>query len=270
MANYAIGDIQGCFESFQYLLDQIQFNPEKDKLWLAGDLVNRGPSSLATLRYVYELGEACETVLGNHDLHLLAVYHGCAKIRNKDTLTDILEAPDAKQLLAWLQQQSLIKEITLDTKSFLLSHAGIPPIWNKNQALAYAKEVEDYLQSDYALDFFQNMYGNTPACWQDSLQGMERLRVITNYFTRMRFCNEQGSLELLCKNSPNQAPEGYQPWFKISNPALNKEKLLFGHWAALKGKTNTANCFALDTGCVWGNSLSALRLEDEKSFSCEC
>lgn len=270
MANYAIGDIQGCFENFRCLLDIIHFEPTKDKLWLAGDLVNRGPASLATLRYVHELGDACETVLGNHDLHLLAVYHGCAKIKNKDTITDILEAPDAKQLLGWLQQQSLIKEITVEGKSFLLSHAGIPPIWDKSQALACAKEVQDYLQSEHAIDFFLNMYGNEPDCWDEKLTGLERLRVITNYFTRMRFCNEQGTLELLNKNTSDCAPEGYRPWFEISNPALNKEKLLFGHWAALEGKTNKANCFALDTGCVWGNHLSALRLEDEQRFLCEC
>jgi len=272
MANYAIGDIQGCYENFLCLLERIAFNPQKDLLWLAGDLVNRGPDSLSTIKKVYELSQqgVCHTVLGNHDLHMLAVHHGCSSRRAKDNFHDVLDDTDAAQLLGWLQSQALALEIKVKNKTFLLTHAGVPPIWSKEQSLQYANEVESFLQSEKASEFFQQMYGNQPDIWHENLEGIDRLRVITNYFTRMRFCNEQGRLELLSKSTPEDAPEGFKPWFTFANPHLNDTRLLFGHWAALQGKTGSEKHFALDTGCVWGNRLSALRLEDEVWFSCEC
>jgi bis(5'-nucleosyl)-tetraphosphatase (symmetrical) len=272
MANYAIGDIQGCYEAFRCLLKKIDFSPEQDKLWLAGDLVNRGPDSLLTLRYVYQLNQqkACETVLGNHDLHMLAVSHGCLEPKRKDNFHNVLEAEDCEVLLNWLQRQKLAINIEVAGKTFFLSHAGLPPVWSTSEALEYASEVELVLQGTSAKTFFEHMYGNSPDTWNETLTGKERLRLITNYFTRMRFCNEQGQLELLTKNEAHNAPKGFQPWFTLPNKKLNNEKLLFGHWAALQGETNSNQHLALDTGCVWGGELSAFRLEDERHFSCDC
>ncbi len=272
MANYAIGDIQGCHDAFMCLLDTIEFNPENDTLWLAGDLVNRGPDSLGTLKKIHQLASqgACHTVLGNHDLHMLAVHHNCSSRRPKDNFHDVLNDPDAEKLLQWLQSQSLALEIKVDKKTYLLTHAGVPPNWSRSQTLRYAQEVESFLQSDKYIEFFQNMYGNDPDIWQESLEGIDRLKVITNYLTRMRFCNAKGQLELLSKSTPEDAPEGFRPWFTFDNPLLEDTYLLFGHWAALQGKTGSRKHFALDTGCVWGNKLSALRLEDARWFSCDC
>ncbi len=272
MANYAIGDIQGCYSAFCRLLEKIQFDSTQDKLWLAGDMVNRGENSLGTLRLVYELAQqgACEAVLGNHDLHMLAVYHGCAQRKRKDNFFDVLDAPDAAELLHWLQQQSLCKKIIVNEHSYFLSHSGLPPIWSVDKAINCAREVEVVLQGKSFKEFFNTMYGNTPNGWQETLEGAERLRVITNYFTRMRFCNAAGQLELQSKGNSEERPVGFKPWFEFDNAHLNHEILLFGHWAALQGKTNKDHIFALDTGCVWGNSLSALRLEDKQRFCCDC
>lgn len=272
MANFAIGDLQGCYDSFLCLLEKINFDAHKDQLWLAGDLVNRGPDSLSTLKHVFQLSQqgACSTVLGNHDLHMLAVYHGCSTARPKDNFHDVLEDKDAGVLLNWLQSQYLALDINVNNKQFLLTHAGIPPIWSPQQTLAYASEVEKFLRGDTYSEYFNNMYGNLPDTWHEELSGIERLRTITNYLTRMRFCNKDGQLELLSKTPPGESPPGYQAWFSFENPFIKDTKLLFGHWAALQGQTNSTQHFALDTGCVWGKKLSALRLEDEVWFSCDC
>lgn len=267
MANYAIGDIQGCYDSLRSLLTKINFDPYQDTLWVAGDLVNRGPKSLETVRYLKSLGPACKAVLGNHDLHMIAAAHACAPRKPKDSFFDLLDAYDSPTLIDWLKQQALLRRIEINDKVFLLSHAGLPPIWSAQQALSYSREVETVLRSNNLSDFLSVMYGNEPDTWHESLTGNERLRLITNYFTRMRFCNAQGTLEMNSKSSPLEAPEGFQAWFTIPNPHLNNEKIIFGHWAALEGKTYNNNIFAIDTGCVWGKQLTALRLEDEVLFS---
>jgi bis(5'-nucleosyl)-tetraphosphatase (symmetrical) len=266
MATYAIGDIQGCLPQLKCLLQKISFDPDQDTLWLAGDLINRGSDCLGTLRFLYSLRNNIVCVLGNHDLHLLAVAYGQRKINRGDTLADIIAADDREPILHWLRQQPLVHH---DSKlGFTMVHAGIPPIWSVEQSLKKSREVELFLQSDNFKFFLKNMYGNTPNRWDENLKGIDRLRVITNYFTRMRFCNSDSELELTTKNS--KAPIGYQSWFTIENRAASNDKIIFGHWAALKGCTGTDNTYAIDTGCVWGGKLSALRLEDKTLFSCDC
>lgn len=263
MATYAIGDLQGCFGALQRLLERIQYNPGRDQLWFAGDLVNRGPESLECLRFVRELGDRAITVLGNHDLHLLAVHHADARLKRSDTLQAILDAPDADALLGWLMQQPLVH---FDKNSnWCMSHAGLPPQWSAPQALALAEEVSTAMNAD-PVTFFQQMYGNQPDVWQDDLQGADRLRVIVNYLTRMRFIDASAHLNLTAKEGLETAPEGFRPWFEYPR-ASDGTRLLFGHWAALEGHTHVPDIWALDTGCVWGGSLTALRLEDQTRFS---
>jgi bis(5'-nucleosyl)-tetraphosphatase (symmetrical) len=268
MATYAIGDIQGCLEPLQCLLKKIQFDAARDKLWLAGDLINRGPDSLETLRFLYNMRHSLQVVLGNHDLHFIAVYYKVRKYGNSDTLKELLQAADAPVLVNWLRQQKLLHH---DTHfGYTLVHAGIPPQWDLPQAAARAREVESALQSENCIDFLAAMYGNQPSRWSDDLLGQDRLRLITNYFTRMRFCSAEGELELKTKESADSAPAGFAPWFTHALRKTLDQKIIFGHWAALEGRANGANVFALDTGCVWGGSLTALRLDDGTYFSCPC
>ncbi|MFT6914380.1 MAG: bis(5'-nucleosyl)-tetraphosphatase (symmetrical) [Motiliproteus sp.] len=267
MATYAVGDLQGCLDELKALLAKVNFGAE-DQLWLAGDLVNRGPQSLETLRFVKDLGNQARAVLGNHDLHLLAVAFGTRKATRKDTFDAILQAPDRDELLQWLRHLPLLHQDT--AKGYLMVHAGIPPIWSLDQATDYAREVEAVLQSPLACEFFSNMYGNEPSRWKDSLDGWPRLRLITNYFTRMRFCNAKGKLELDTKTGLQNTPAGYAPWFSFSNRLTAAQRILFGHWAALEGRADAPNIYPLDTGCVWGGRLTALRLEDETYFSVPC
>ncbi|MDR3478064.1 MAG: symmetrical bis(5'-nucleosyl)-tetraphosphatase [Gammaproteobacteria bacterium] len=264
MSTYAIGDIQGCFDPLERLLALIEFDPDKDSLWFTGDLVNRGPKSLATLRFIKNLGERHHTVLGNHDLHLLAVAHGAHPGSDDDSIAEILAAPDRDELLNWLRQQPLLHHDA--TLGYTMAHAGIAPAWDLEKAQALAKEVENVLQSDEASQFFHHMYGNRPDFWQDDLQGWERLRCITNYFTRMRFCYEDGRLDLRNKGTIDSHAGNLVPWFRVKNRANADLDIIFGHWAALAGITHTPNTFALDTGCVWGYCLTAMRLEDQKRF----
>lgn len=266
MSTYAIGDIQGCFDELQQLLSLIDFNKKKDTLWLAGDLVNRGPKSLETLRFIKSLGTSAVTVLGNHDLHLLACAHGIKKA--KGSLSAIMEAPDRDELLNWLCQQPLVHHDK--ALGFTMVHAGIPPIWSIDKALALSQEVEEALQGASRQSYFDHMYGDLPDTWSDELSGHERLRLITNYFTRMRFCDAQGKLELKTKETADNWPAGYQPWFTFKSKHLKKQKIIFGHWAALEGNTQSKRIFGLDTGCVWGGALTALRLEDQQRFSLPC
>lgn len=268
MATYAIGDIQGCLDPLQCLLKKIEFNPVKDKLWLAGDVINRGPDSLATLRFLYKMRDSITLVLGNHDLHFIAVYYGLRKAGKNDTLDQLLIAPDRADLVYWLRHQKLVHHDA--ALNFTMVHAGIPPQWTLDNALVHSREVEQVLQSDSPEFLLENMYGNLPACWNDNLQGADRLRVITNYFTRMRFCSAEGEVELQTKESADAAPIGFAPWFSLSGRKMRNDKIIFGHWAALEGRANTKNIYALDTGCVWGGELTALRLEDEVLFSCNC
>jgi bis(5'-nucleosyl)-tetraphosphatase (symmetrical) len=265
VATYAIGDIQGCLDPLKALLKSFDFTTDQDRLWIAGDIVNRGPKSLETLRFVYENRDHINIVLGNHDLHLLAVAAGFKRSLPSDTLDEILAAPDCNNLLGWLKMQPLIHRDS--SLNYTMVHAGIPPQWSINESLAYAKEVEMILKGDNINDFLKVMYGNEPNSWSNSLTGMDRIRLITNYFMRMRFCTSSGQLELKTKSSVADAPDGYFPWFTIDNRKAKNDNIIFGHWAALKGQTHEKNIFALDTGCVWGGELTAMRLEDRKFFS---
>lgn len=268
MATYAIGDIQGCLEPLQCLLKKIEFNPRNDKLWLAGDLINRGPDTLATLRFLYRLRDSITIVLGNHDLHFIAVYYGLRKRGKNDTLDELLRAPDCADLVYWLRQQKLVHHDP--ALNFTMVHAGIPPQWDLHDALARSREVEAVLQTDKVEQFLAGMYGNLPGRWDDNLDGVDRWRLITNYFTRMRFCSVDGELELQTKESADAAPQGFAPWFSFAERKTYSDKIVFGHWAALEGRTDVENAYALDTGCVWGGSLTALRLNDERWFYCDC
>lgn len=268
MALYAIGDVQGCYDELRALLDALHFDPTDDTLWFVGDLVNRGPESLATLRFVRDLGERAVTVLGNHDLHLLAVAHGATKSKRKDTLAGILDAPDRGELLGWLQGCPLL--IDLPEHEAILTHAGIPPLWTLDEARSRAREVESVLGDERRGEYFAHMYGNQPAGWSERLAGPDRWRVITNYFTRMRFVNSQGELDLTSKGEADAPPGGFMPWFLHPQRKETGTRLLFGHWAALEGHTGIDKVEALDTGCVWGGSLTALRLDDLARIHCEC
>ncbi|WP_114418116.1 symmetrical bis(5'-nucleosyl)-tetraphosphatase [Marinospirillum perlucidum] len=264
MATYAIGDIQGCYSEFRQLLKEIKFHPQRDQLWLAGDLVNRGEGSLEVMRYVADLGDAVRVVLGNHDFHLLGVACGLRKSKRSDTLDALLKAKDAPELLAWLGQQPLLHH---DPElNFVMTHAGIPPAWNLAKAKALAAEVELEMRSSRQKQLLEHLFGNQPRRWSDDLKGYERHRCIVNYLTRMRFCAPDSSLELETKSEANKAPKGFAPWFTYPSPALQETRLLFGHWAALEGHTGVAGIYALDTGCVWGNQLTALCLEDQQIF----
>lgn len=267
MPIYAIGDIQGCFEPLQRLLVKIRFNPNEDRLWLAGDLVNRGPESLEVLRWASSLGDRVTAVLGNHDLHLLARYHGVTRSNRKDTLDDILAAPDCDQLMHWLRHRPLLH---YDAQiNWCMSHAGLPPVWSPEQARTLAGEVEAQLQGDQCAGFLQQMYGNQPSSWSEQLSGMDRYRVIVNYLTRMRFIDDQAHMDLKHKEEPGTQPKGYHPWFEFAPQEPRQTRLVFGHWAALQGHTGIPNVYAIDTGCVWGSQLTALRLDDQQHFAVE-
>ncbi len=256
MATYAIGDIQGCYYAFQKLLESINFNPKVDALWLVGDVVNRGAHSLAVLRWCYEHQDSIQVVLGNHDLHTIAVAHGIRKPNRSDTIQSIIEAPDADTLLTWLRLQPLI----VSNENYVMVHAGLLPQWQISDALSYAKEVEYALQSEQYVDFLSNMYGNTPNSWKDNLVGYERLRVIVNAMTRMRVCTLAGELEFSFKGELKDVPNGYLPWFDLPNRASLQQTIIFGHWSAL-GLQQRENIVALDTGCLWGGKLTAICLE---------
>jgi len=260
MTDYVVGDVQGCFDELMSLLDKINFNPTYDRLISAGDLVNRGPKSLETIRFCKNLGKAFKMVLGNHDLHLLAVAHNVRPPTVKDTITKILEAPDAEDLINWLQQQPLLLQID----SYTIVHAGIPPQWTLKKASKLADEVHRVLCSTRADDYFEHMYGNHPDYWSDDLAGVERWRVITNYLTRMRFCTADGKLDLETKNT-TEAPKGFYPWFACADRKTEKDNIVFGHWAALKGRHCGNLLYALDTGCVWGGPLRIMNL-DSKTY----
>ena len=268
MSLYAIGDLQGCHAALLDLLDVIAFDPAHDQLWFAGDLVNRGPHSLQTLRFVKDLGNAAESVLGNHDLHLLAVANGLAKAKAKEGLQQILDAPDRDELLQWLQQRPVMLESR--QHKAVLTHAGIPPCWSLKKARRCARELENALRGSDLHEFLAAMYGDEPAGWRKGLRGTTRLRVITNYFTRMRVCTPAGDLEFRHKEGLDDIPTGYYPWFQLPARDLQGYRILFGHWAALMGQTLNAQFVGLDTGCVWGGYLTAYRLDDGQRFRSRC
>lgn len=265
MATYAIGDIQGCFVTFSHLLERIAFDPARDRLWLVGDLVNRGPRSLETLRFVRDLGEAAVVVLGNHDLSLLMAAEGFGKRGKGDTLDDILNASDRDELLDWLRRQSLCHA----DAGYCMVHAGVLPQWSVAQARELAGEVSHALQADNWREFLSNMWGSEPATWDDRLTGWPRLRVIVNAMTRMRFCTPDGIMDFHAKGEAADAPAGYIPWFEAPGRRSTDTVLVTGHWSAL-GLKITANLLAIDSGCLWGGMLTAIRLEDREIFQVAC
>ena len=256
--NYLIGDVQGCCDALERLLAKIDFSASRDRLWLLGDLINRGPASLATLRRLQGLGSAATCLLGNHDLNLLAVAHGVRRPHASDTLTEILDAPDRSRWLDWLRHQRL----AVHEHGWLMVHAGVAPQWDLPTTLALAGEVEAVLQSNAVGDFLSAMYGDRPARWSDALQGMERLRFIVNTLTRARFVSADGTLDLVTKEGAGAAPAGHFPWFEAPGRRTQGVPIAFGHWASL-GLINRPDLLALDTGCVWGRQLTAVRIEGD-------
>jgi bis(5'-nucleosyl)-tetraphosphatase (symmetrical) len=270
MSTYVVGDVQGCYKALRRLLKKIEFSPRNDTLWFAGDLVNRGPRSLETLRYLSDLDANIRVVLGNHDLHFIAIFEGCAPARGKDSLDELLAAPDCEALCDWLRSKPLAYYDAVDTATgierFLMVHAGVAPHWTLEMTLQYAAEVELALQGKDYKKFLKAMYGDEPIRWNNKLDGQDRLRTITNYLTRVRFCDDIGSLRLDIKEGLCAAPEGFKPWFEYQK-ITPRASIVFGHWAALEGKTNRDKVYALDTGYVWGRELTAMRLEDKKRYS---
>jgi bis(5'-nucleosyl)-tetraphosphatase (symmetrical) len=265
MATYAIGDIQGSFEELQALLGTFGFDCAKDSLWFVGDLVNRGPASLATLRFVRDLGDRALTVLGNHDLHLLALAQGSVKAREDDTLGDVIAAPDRDELLDWLRHRPMAHVAS----SYALVHAGLLPQWDIAKARALAGEVETELRGPRHREFLAQLYGSRPDRWSDDLRGPDRLRVIVNAMTRLRFCTSEGVMDFDTKGETAQAPAGYLPWFEVPGRKSADYTLICGHWSAL-GLRIAPNLLALDSGCVWGGKLSAVRLEDRRLYQVPC
>lgn len=268
MATYAIGDIHGCLEELEDLLSLVNFDKSKDKLWLVGDLVNRGKNSLGVLRFIYNLGDNAIVVLGNHDLYLLYLF----SLQNNKELLDkfpkfepISQAKDRNELLHWLRKRPLLHYD--QSLNYVMTHAGLPPQWGIDEAILYSKEVEQALHGEKHIDFLHHIEGNKPDKWEDSLVGYDRLRCIVNYLTRMRFCDINGHLNLSCKAQLGSQPQNYMPWFKVPWRKNKNVKIIFGHWAALSGITDEPSIFALDTGCVWGKTLTAMRLEDGVFFS---
>ena len=270
MSTYAIGDLQGCYDSLRRLLDVCAFDPQYDRLWLTGDLVNRGPQSLATLRFVRGLGNAAVTVLGNHDLYLLMLAYGAmqgqaAPRRSEHTLDEILTADDREDLLTWLRAQPLCHVEGRDC----LVHAGLLPQWSVAQARALAAEVETGLRGVDFRELLAHLWGSEPAVWSEDLQGWARVRCIVNAMTRMRFCSAQGGMEFRSKGETTRAPAGYLPWFAVPGRRSADHRLVTGHWSAL-GLRQTENHLALDTGCLWGRQLTAVCLEDGRLFQVDC
>jgi bis(5'-nucleosyl)-tetraphosphatase (symmetrical) len=253
---YLIGDVQGCCSALERLLQTIDFSASRDRIYVLGDLVNRGPRSLDTMRLLRDLGSSATCLLGNHDLHLLAVAHGLRKPHRSDTMDEILAAPDRDELLAWLSRHRL----ACFEQGWLMVHAGLAPQWDLDTTLRLAGEVERQLQGDQLIEFLQVMYGNEPTQWRADLAGFERMRFIVNVFTRIRFCDADGHLDLSSKGDADTAPPGFMPWFEVPGRRTAGIPVAFGHWSTL-GLLNRPELLALDTGCVWGGQLTAVRID---------
>jgi len=265
MATYAIGDVQGCFSELEELLRTIGFARGRDRLWFVGDLVNRGPESLEVLKFVRALGDSALTVLGNHDLHLVSLAHGYGRPRADDTLDAVLGSADAGELVDWLRTLPMLHV----EGGWVMVHAGLLPQWSVDQARSLAAEVESALRGAQHRDFLSRMYGSQPDRWDDALQGVERLRLIVNVMTRLRFCTPDGVMEFHTKGEAADAPAGYFPWFDVPGRKSAGTPILCGHWSAL-GVLVRPDLAALDSGCVWGGRLTALRLEDRRLFQVPC
>jgi bis(5'-nucleosyl)-tetraphosphatase (symmetrical) len=261
MATYAVGDIQGCYLEFRSLLEVIGFNAQRDRLWLVGDLVNRGPGSLDTLRYVRDLGDAAVTVLGNHDFHLLRLAAGHGKAHRSDTLAAVLEAPDRDALIDWLGAQKLAHR----EGKWLMIHAGLVPQWSVDRTLELAHEIEAVLGSDLRSEFLDKLYGDQPDRWDDALEGFDRWRVIVNALARLRFCTPDGKMEFREKRGAAFAPPGYKAWFEHPDRASADHIVICGHWSTQQLML-TPSVWMLDSGCLWGGALTAVRLEDRRVF----
>ncbi|MEX0429879.1 symmetrical bis(5'-nucleosyl)-tetraphosphatase [Spiribacter insolitus] len=259
MADYAIGDVHACLDPLRRLLERLQFDPVRDRLWFTGDLVGRGPQAAETLRFIRDLGEAAESVLGNHDLHCLAVAAGHGRRRRNDRLEPLLEAPDAVDLLDWLRHRPLLTE---PERGLALVHAGIPPQWDLATARQCAREAENQLRGEASDTLFANLYGNEPASWSAELSGWPKLRFIINAFTRMRFCRADGRLDFSDNGPPEEAPDGLYPWYETPGRRLQAEEttVISGHWSRL-GCRQGPGYAALDTGCLWGGQLTAMRID---------
>jgi bis(5'-nucleosyl)-tetraphosphatase (symmetrical) len=264
MSLYAIGDVQGCYDELRALLQEVGFRADRDRLWFTGDLVNRGPKSAEVLRFVSGLGERAVTVLGNHDLHLLAVAEQAVSYKKFDTFRDVLDAPDAPELLGWLKAQPLLHHDAAQQATLI--HAGLVPQWDIAQARRFAEEVHAALRGPFAGEFFRHMYGNHPDQWRETLAGWDRLRFITNTFTRLRFCDAEGRQDLQSKGGLGSQAAGFMPWFDVAGRASRGQRVLFGHWAAL-GAGVHGDVISLDSGCAWGGSLTAVRVDAAPRFT---
>ena len=265
MATYAIGDVQGCFDELAALLGEVGFAPSRDRLWFVGDLVNRGPQSLEVLRYVRGLGERAAVVLGNHDLHLLRLAAGVAKANRGDTLDALLAASDCDELLDWLRSRSLLH----GEGEYLMVHAGLLPAWSATRARELASEVEEGLRGKRHRQVLAELHSGPPHAWRDDLRGPDRLRAIANAMVRLRFCTADGQMDLRAKGGPVEAPPGFMPWFEVPGRQTRNVPIVCGHWSVL-GLRITRNLLAIDTGCVWGASLTAVRLEDRRVYQRAC
>ena len=261
MATYVIGDVQGCLTELKCLLAHLSFS-KQDHLWFVGDLVNRGPHSLETLRFIKKLGDRATVVLGNHDLHALACYYGVSQPQQGDTLDVLLAAPDAEALMSWLSHQKLLHHDV--TQQCIMVHAGLNPAWSLETAQALAHELENQIRID-PKTLLHQLFGNTPNPWHDALTGWDRLRCAVNYFTRMRYCQQDGTLEV--QHKAHTPPADFAPWFRFENTDWKNKRIIFGHWAALNGKTQQENIIGTDTGCVWGNALTAYCIENNSKTS---
>ncbi len=265
MSTYAIGDLQGCHASLQALLTKIDFNRSVDRLWLVGDLVNRGPDSLACLRFIRDLGDRATVVLGNHDLHLLAIHAGIGHLGKHDTTAEVLDAPDGDELLVWLRQQKMLHA----EGEYVMVHAGLLPQWSYTKACTLAAEIETRLRGVHSRKFLKHMYGNDPNLWDDALSGNARHRLIANVLTRMRILDGNNALNLAFKGEFHDIPEGFVPWFSKRHSTLKNKTILAGHWSGL-GLCLETDFVGLDTGCAWGRELTAIRLTDRAVFQVAC
>lgn len=265
MRTYAIGDVQGCYDALCRLFEAIRFDPARDRVWLVGDLVNRGPRNVEVLRLIRSLGKAATVVLGNHDLYLLMLADGFGKRQADDTLDDVLGAPDREELLAWLRSRPLLHA----EGEHILVHAGLLPQWTAGQAKALASEVEAWLAGPNYRELFAHLWGSQPAAWDERLVGWDRMRVVVNAMTRMRFCTPDGTMEFSCKGEIHRAPFGHLPWFAVPGRRSEANVVVCGHWSAL-GLRIDANLLALDSGCLWGGHLTAVSLPGREIFQVEC